>query len=145
MRDTSGDELCATPILTWVDDVSVVIFAEAASLVQRTSMAAAVMIESMQRYGFEISTGPSKTAAILHFQGRGAVLARQRCDGVQQDKLHVMQEHTAPCRIPIVASYTNTWEGTSQETEPLRLSWRSGRFNHGHSFSPSRRPPRIPG
>ena len=91
--------------VTWVDDLAVIIHSDAESLCERAIHMLAIIIDVTTEFGFELSYGPGKTAAMLCFRGKRARAARIRCETQFKHGLQVLSEHRPMTCVPIVHYY----------------------------------------
>ena len=89
----------------WVDDAVFAVTGSAEGLVQKVTHTAAILLETFQEYGFQLSFGHNKTAVMFSWHGKKSVKARQDCDAQCTEGLQVLTEHTGMQLIPIVNHY----------------------------------------
>ena len=92
-ENTDTHELPQSNMVAWVDDLAVAVFADATQLVSKVAHTAALVKETMQEHGFQLSTGCSKTAVVLAFHGKHAVRARQESEAKCGKGIPVLNEY----------------------------------------------------
>ena len=102
--DEAGEELTHHTAV-WVDDAVFAVMGDAQNLVQKVTHTLAILLETFQEYGFQLSFGHNKTAVMFSWHGRKSVQARQCCDAQCPDGLQVFSEHAGMQTIPIVNHY----------------------------------------
>ena len=103
--EVTDHELLPSQMVTWVDDVAVMITGTAENIADRAIKTFSVIQDIITEYGMTLSMGPGKSAVILNFAGPGAVRARQTCEAQHGAALRVMSEHQGMVKLPIVAHY----------------------------------------
>ena len=102
--EPDADQPVSTSV-TWVDDLAVILEADAASLCHKAIHMLAIIIDVTTEFGFELSVGPGKTAVMLSFRGTKARQSRVACERQHAKGLPVLSEHRGLMLVPLVHYY----------------------------------------
>ncbi|CAE7773963.1 unnamed protein product [Symbiodinium sp. CCMP2592] len=91
--------------VVWADDVSSYLcLAEPSTAAFRLGVETSVLVDAFAGYGYSLSFGPGKTAAVVALRGKGARQAR-RCLFTGTATVPVVSEHRLGERLPLVSVY----------------------------------------
>ena len=91
--------------VTWVDDIAFVINGDAETICNKAMHLLAIILDITTEYGFELSVGQGKTAAMVTFRGPQARKIRVQTEKAFTDGLPVLTEHRQVVKVPLVHYY----------------------------------------
>ncbi|CAE7224339.1 unnamed protein product [Symbiodinium sp. CCMP2592] len=108
-RDLSPAGMPTTTVtlgdVVWADDVAECVVLQAADAVAaQVAVATSNFAEAFASFGYTLTFGATKTAALVRVSGAGAKRARSRLFG-KDASLPILLENASTARLPVVASY----------------------------------------
>ena len=102
-RCPNGQHVLA-PSVAWVDDLAFAIQTDAESLVSKTALVFAELLEICTSHGFSLSYGQGKTAILMEFRGPKATKCRQKLEENHKHSLPIVTEFQT-VDVPLVSFY----------------------------------------
>ena len=94
--------------LVWADDVATMRVCDSSDkLAYGIAVSSGSLCDASASFGFRLSFGPNKTAAIAQPSGAGARKTARNlfCPSGHNGEVKAMREHVAPIRVPLVGTY----------------------------------------